>query len=718
MQQRKMDTQEYSRGDAERPAGNKTWKLLLPLCVLLAGLLAVAVRLFVVQIIDGPEYREQARRQYESRVTLAADRGDIYDRNGKLVATTMPRLSIAVDPNMVEQPERIAALLSSLTGKPAKDYMDRIRSATTSFVWLERALDGAEFSPLDTLRDIGLVRVREPRRSFAFGSLAAQILGFTNIDNKGVSGIELAWDSVLHGSNGSMILQRDGRGRKRPSPDMPMVPPKDGHSLVLTLDMSIQGIAESELARGVQEARAESGTVIAIRPSTGEILAMASYPTYNPNNPSTAAPELVRNRAITDMYEPGSTFKLVTAAALLEEQLIHPVDTVDARGGVMQIRDYTVRDAHPMHRMTFAESIEHSSNVVFASLAGSISNDKFYKYVRDFGFGIVLGVDLPGEVRGIVKKPREFDHTTKTFMAFGYELAATALQIVNAYATVANGGVMMKPYVVQKVLDREGEEISVYEPQTIRRVIDESTAHQISSMLTGVVERGTGKAAQVQGVRIAGKTGTAQQLVDGKYSKQNYTASFVGFFPAEQPEIALIVMLDRPRNGYYGGEVSAPIFQRIVRRIVSASLVTPPEPAGAIAQVDSHDTTQPQPDLTVTVPDVRGLAFADATDLLHQFGLRLKSVATQGIVYEQTPLPGTELERGSEIAVRFRLPADSTQTTIPDVRGMTLRRALNILNAAQIRTRVVGSGVVVAQRREKKGRDVVCVLECRTKDTR
>lgn len=713
-----METKEYIREGNERPAGNKTWKLLLPLFILLAGLLAVAVRLFIVQVVDGAEYEELARRQYESRVTLAADRGEIYDRNGKLIATTLPRLSIAVDPNMVEQPERIASLLSELTGKPAKTYLERIHSTKSSFVWLERALDGAEFSPLDTLRDIGLVRVREPRRSFAFGSLAAQILGFTNIDNKGVSGIELAWDSVLHGSNGSMVLQRDGRGRKRPSPDMPVIPPKNGHSLVLTLDMSIQGIVESELARGVQEAKAESGTVIAVRPSTGEILAMASYPTYDPNNPSTAAPELVRNRAITDMYEPGSTFKLVTAASLLEEHLISPTDTVDGRGGVMQILDYTVRDAHPMYRMTFSEAVEHSSNVVFAAQSSSISNDKFYKYVRDFGFGIVLGIDVPGEVRGIVKKPREFDHSTKTFMAFGYELAATALQIVNAYATVANGGVMMKPYVVQKVLDRNGDEVSVYEPQTIRRVIDEETAKKITAMLVGVVQRGTGTPAQVQGVTIAGKTGTAQQLVDGKYSKQNYTASFVGFFPVEQPEIVMIVMLDRPRNGYYGGEVSAPIFQRIARRIVSASLISLPESSGAIAQAE-HDTAQQQVDVTVTVPDVRGLSLTDATELLHQFGLRLKMTTAQGIAYEQTPPPGTEIERGSEVLAKFRPPADSTaRAAIPDVRGMTLRRALNILNAAQVKTKVIGSGVVVAQRREKSGRETVCVLECRTKDNK
>lgn len=714
-----MQTKEQEYSNNEQPMAQKKWKLSLLLLLLLLGFAAVAVRLFIVQIVDGSEYRKQARKQYESSVVLAANRGNIYDRNRRLIATTMPKLSIAVDPNMVEQPERIATLLSSLTHQPAELYLERIRTTKGSFVWLERALDGAEFSPLDTLRDNGLIRVREPRRSFAFGSLAAQILGFTNIDNKGVSGIELSWDSVLRGSNGSMVLQRDGRGRKRPSPDMPVIPAQDGHSLVLTVDMAIQGIAESELARGVQEANAESGTVIAIKPSTGEILAMASYPTYDPNIPSTAAPQLVRNRAITDMYEPGSTFKLVTASSLLEEGYVHLADTVDGRGGTLPIRDYTVRDDHPVGRVTFAQSLEQSSNVVFASLADSVSNDKFYKYVRDFGFGIILGVDLPGEVRGIVKKPREFDFTTKTFMAFGYELAATALQIVNAYATVANGGVMMKPFVVRQVLNNEGEELQAYEPQAIRRVITQETAAQLTATLVGVVENGTGKSARVHNLNIAGKTGTAQQLVDGKYSKQNYTASFVGFFPAEQPEIAMIVMLDRPRNGYYGGAVSAPIFQRIARRIVSASLVVPPEhPQGAFANAE------PQPDsatsaavaLHTNVPDVRGLSHDDALDLLHQFGLRMNAASTKGLAYEQTPLPDNTAERGSEVTVLFRSAPDSTHaTTIPNVRGMTLRRALNILNAAHVKTKIIGTGVVVRQRREMQGKQVVCVLECKAR---
>lgn len=713
-----MQTREQDYIDNGQPMVQKKWKLSLLLLFLLLGFVAVAARLFVVQVIDGPEYREQARRQYESRVVLAANRGNIYDRNKRLMATTIPKLSIAVDPNMVEQPQRIAALLSALTHQPPEVYMERIKSAKASFVWLERALDGAEFSPLDTLRDVGLVRVREPRRSFAFGSLAAQILGFTNIDNNGVSGIELSWDSVLCGSNGSMILQRDGRGRKRPSPDMPMIPAQDGHSLVLTLDMAIQGIAESELARGVQEANAESGTVIAIKPSTGEILAMASYPTYNPNTPSTAAPELVRNRAITDMYEPGSTFKLVTASALLEEGYTHLADTVDGRGGTMQVKDYTVRDDHPVGRLTFAEAIEKSSNVVFASLADSVSKDKFYKYVRDFGFGIILGIDLPGEVRGIVKKPREFDFTTKTFMAFGYELAATALQIVNAYATVANGGVMMKPFVVQQVLDNDGEEIQTYQPQSIRRVITAETAAQLTAAFVGVVENGTGKSARVQNLHIAGKTGTAQQLVDGKYSKKNYTASFVGFFPAEQPEIAMIVMLDRPRNGYYGGAVSAPIFQRIARRIVSASLITPPEPRQtAFTLAEQRDSAESESTvLRTNVPDVRGLSHDDALDLLHQFGLRMKSTGTRGLAYQQTPPPDSTVERGSDITVLFRSATDSVQTTtIPNVRGMALRRALNILNAAHIKTKIIGTGIVVRQRRETNGKQVVCVLECKAK---
>lgn len=693
------------------PQNDSRNKLRLLFALFLLGFLVVLGRLFYIQVIKSREYREQARKQYESTVTLAAHRGDIFDRNGNLIANTSQKLSVAVDPNMVEQPELICSLISLLTGKPAEEYLLKIQTAHSSFVWLERAIDNATLSPLDTLHDAGLIRVNEPRRKYLNGSLAAQLLGFTDVDNKGVSGIELQLDTLLRGANGFMTIQRDGRGKKRPAPDLPYIAPRHGKSLELTLDMQIQGIVESELKRGVLDADAESGTVIAMCPATGEILAMASYPTFDPNNLATSSAEIIRNRAITDMYEPGSTFKLITAAALLEDQKISQNDTVDAHGGTFTMKDYTITDAHPMGKITFAKAIEQSSNIAFATLSPRLPNDKFYKYSRDFGFGIFLGIDMPGEVRGILKKPREFDATTKMFMAYGYQLAATSLQIVNAYATVANGGVMMKPYIVKKLLEENHDEIQKFEPQRIRRVISEATAHTLTELFCGVVERGTGYSARVNGLRIAGKTGTAQQLVGGKYSKQNYTASFVGYFPADKPEIAMVVMLDKPRKGYYGSQVSAPIFQAIAQRIVSASLISVPD-----NQAPAQIASEKQDRQTSEVPDVRGLNSDEAREILHRAGLRLQTTGNTGIVIEQTPPPGAWIEKGNEVSVKTKERKQEDEATTnnprPDVRGMTLRRALNILHSAHVEVRILGSGVVVNQHWEQE-KELVCILECK-----
>lgn len=705
--------------------GRRPFKLFLMLFLFVGAFAAVLVRLFIVQVVDGSDYREQARQQYESRLTLAPDRGSIYDRNIREIATTLQKLSIAVDPKLVKQPGKICAVLDSLTGRSDSVYRAKIAKANSRFVWLERCLDGVEHSSLASMEDPGLIRRWESSRNFAYGSLASQIIGFTNVDNKGLSGIELEWDTVLHGTPGYAIMQRDGRGNKRRSPDLPTIPPRKGNSIVLTLDMDIQGIVESELRKGVFTANAVSGTAIAVQPSSGEILAMASYPTYDPNDISTASDALVRNRSITDMYEPGSTFKLVTAAALMEENHIRPDDSVDGLGGALQISpDHTIRDEVPVERVLFREAVEKSSNVVFADLVDSLSRGLFYKYVRDFGFGIYLGIDLPGEVRGLVRKPREFDATTKKFMAYGYGLAATALQIVNAYATVANGGAMMKPFIVKAVLDSDDDVAREFEPQMIRQVISRETASRLTDMLTGVVERGSGKTARVRGLKIAGKTGTAQQLKEGRYGKEDYTASFAGFFPAETPEIALIIMLNKPRKGYYGSKVAAPIFQRIAQRLISAGLINVPDFEADIAAAENDPDSLAQEEPRVRVPDIRGLEAADARDLLQRYGLRLKTDFSDGIVQTQEPRPGSKAEKGHEVLAHLRSSlvtarADSTpelmrlHTARPDVRGLTLRRALNLLHAARIKTRVLGSGVVRKQTWRKENGETLCILECR-----
>jgi cell division protein FtsI (penicillin-binding protein 3) len=693
--------------------------------IFLFGFALVLAKLFAIQVLQSDYYREIARRQYESRIEIPAERGKVFDRKGRLIATTVEKISVAVDPKLLRDTLQTLRALSAVTGKPVEAYLAKIRGAQSRFVWLERALDSPSSvmsSALDTLNVSGLIKIREPRRSFAYGSIAAQILGFTNSDGKGASGVELGWDSVLSGKNGYIFLQRDGRGKKRPIPDAPMLAAEPGYSLTLTLDMDMQTIVEDELKQGVLSAEAESGSALALNPATGEILAMASYPSFNPNDLQTASPELTRNSCFTDTYEPGSTFKLITAAALLEEKKITPSDpvvgaeTISGRDGVV-----VIRDEHPVGAVNFARALELSSNVVIAQLAQRIPSPKFYKYVRDFGFGIFTGIDVPGEVRGTVKKPHEFDYTSKMYMATGYELSATVLQMANAYAAIANGGEMMKPYLTQRIMNANNEEVQRFEPQRVRRVVSRETAETLTRLLCGVVERGTGAAAKVPGLRIAGKTGTSQQITEGKYSKRDYNSSFAGYFPAEKPEIVLVVRLDKPRKGYYGAQVAAPIFGRIAQKLVSAGLVSSGAREFPAAEENPSPTAAEQTVATVETPDFRGLLWDDALEAARAVGLKLTPIASNPksgviIVSGQKTKPGAPVKPGTEIIVQILQPdfvaEKMTAASIPNVRGMSIRRALTLLHAAGIKTKVIGQSGVVVRQEFRNGKEPLCIVDC------
>lgn len=663
--------------------------------LLTAGLLVVAVRLVMLQIVHGAEYAEQARRQYESKVVLQAERGPLFDRNGILLATNGLSISFAVDPKQVSDPRKLAQAFSRALGEPEETFLKKITAKGTSFVWLRRKVSGAPLAMLKDLEDDGLIKINEPLRRFEYASLGAQAIGCTDIDNHGLSGVELFYDEALRGVDGYMVMQRDAVGRRRPDIDFPLSRPMHGEGLVLTLDITMQGIVEDELRKGVERAGAASGTAIALDPKTGEILAIATYPGYDPNNVKGADPASIRVRAITDTYEPGSTMKVVTAAAAIEEGAIRTDEEIDGEGGTYELAGHTIRDDHPAGMMPIRRAFEMSSNIAFAKIAGRLPSPRFYKYVRDFGFGIISGVDLPGEARGEVKKPGEFGAETQAFMAFGYQLSVTPLQLVAAYAAVANGGVMMKPHLLKRRLDREGEVVEEIEPQEIRQVISSRTADTLRELMVGVVEEGTGKEARIDGLRIAGKTGTAQQLADGAYSKSKYNASFAGFFPADDPKVTLLVLLDSPSNGYYGGQVAAPIFREIARRVVNASMEGT-TPAPAIADVPDTLRTRPARMVgRIHVPDLRGIDPAAARSIAERAGFRVLVEGSGSFVSTQMPAPGMLHDRLGVVTLETAVPA--RPRTMPDVRGMSLRRALNILNASRIQPRVSGGGIVRGQ---------------------
>jgi cell division protein FtsI (penicillin-binding protein 3) len=432
-----------------------------------------------------------------------------------------------------------------------------------------------------------------------------------------------------------------------------------------------------------------------LEPSTGAILAMANYPGIDPNNIEGVNPAFFKNRVITDMFEPGSVFKIVTASAAIENSLVRLDQQFFAENGKYTIvlaggktRDIT--DTHPYGMLTFQEAMEHSSNIVMAKISDRIGDELLYRTARNFGFGIETGVDLPGEVRGELKRPNLWSGTTLNSMAIGYEVGVTPIQIASAYAAIANNGVLMKPYILKQELNQHNEVMAETTPQQIRRVVAKSTAQMMTRIFQGVVERGTGASARHEFISVAGKTGTSRKFVDGKYEVGNYTASFVGFLPADDPKVVCLVMLDHPKvGGYTGGLASAPIFRAIAEKIVVSSSWTQKADQNVMAN-----------QRRVVVPDVTGLDVEVATSMLEGNGFDVQEFGGGRVVLRQSPNPGTRTLPGTAIKVTTN-EKDATApkgfAVVPDVRGMTIRRAINRLTMNDLDVAIAGSGVVVSQ---------------------
>jgi cell division protein FtsI (penicillin-binding protein 3) len=665
--------------------------------------LLIAARLVKIQIADAGRYQTIARKQYEQRFILPASRGNIYDRNGNILASNTMLVSFAADPKMLgNNASAVAETFARVFEKPTSHYLNKLhaRRGTSNakrFVWLERHAKPELTRRLDSARLDGIVVIDEPKRLYHYDELAGPLLGFTDVDNQGISGLELQFDQEMDGVDGSVVMQRDGLGRARPTADYPKIDPVNGNDIRLTIDLTFQAIVEEELKRGIDINNADAGIAVMLNPKTGEILALANVPGVNPNRPSKYDPSTTKNRVVTDMFEPGSVFKVVTAAVAYEKDIISPHRRFDAEGGEWRVplpggNFRLIKDTKPHNVITFQEAIEVSSNVVVAKAAPIIGPEPLFRQARDFGFGILTGVDLPGEVRGRLKKPHEWSGTTLQTLSYGYEVGVTPLQLATAYAAVANKGILMKPFIVAEIRDPNGDVLRTAKPQSIRRVVSEETARLLTEAFEGVVERGTAKEVRIQGMRIAGKTGTSRKIVDGKYSTQQYTSSFVGYFPADDPEIVCLVMLDNPRaRGYYGGVTSGPVFRAIAERIINTTTRFPRTPRALQARNRENG---------VAVPDVRTLQVGIAKKILEGHGLRAEVFGEGEIVVRQSPDQGTRVDAGD--AVSLVLAGESVadehgQLSVPDLRGMSIRRAINRLIADEFEIRIVGSGLVSQQ---------------------
>jgi cell division protein FtsI/penicillin-binding protein 2 len=690
-------------------AGQETWKkfrvrYLIVLFVFIAAFLAIGFRLVTIQVIEANKYQALARKQYERAFVIPAVRGNLYDRNGNILASNTMYVSFGADPHFVgNKAALVAETFASVFGKPQSYYLEKLRSKNEEqdskhFVWLERGVKPELEKQIDGAKLQGVIKSPEPRRIYHYDDLAGSVIGFTNIDNKGISGIELQCDNALKGLSGSVVMQQDGLGRVRPSADYPRREPINGNNVHLTIDVMYQAIVDEELKRGVETNKADGGTAVMLNPKTGEVLAMSTYPGIDPNNTGKIDLAAARNRIVSDLFEPGSVFKIVTATAAYEQHLVTPETRINAEHGKMKVplggsKFRIINDTHEYDWLTFQQGIELSSNIVLAKVGKSIGGEILYRYARDFGFGMFTGIDLPGEVRGIIKKPGDptWSGTTLQTMSYGYEVGVTPLQIACAYAAIANHGELMKPFVVSSIQDGNGATLFEQKPQMIRRVASQKTIDLLTAAFEGVVERGTGKGVRIEGVRIAGKTGTSRKYVEGKYADNSYTASFVGYFPIDDPQVVCLVMMDNPHvNDYYGGSTSGPVFHAIAERIITTSYKFS---RTVIAQ-------EPNRNGSIAVPDVRMLQPTLAKRILEGCGLNTQTFGSGTIVLRQSPEPGKKIEKNESITLI--LNSDSTiatngTITVPDVRGMSVRRAMNRLVIDDFGVKLQGNGVVASQ---------------------
>ena len=531
-------------------------------------LLIFSVKLILIQFFRSEHLASLAEKQQNYGIKLEPIRGPIYDRKLRPLAINISVYSLYANPrSMTEENKRQAVTQLAPILEGSAGFLKGRLARDKYFVWLARKL------PIDIVKEIkalkirGLDFIRESKRYYPNEYLAAHLLGFAGIDNQGLEGLELLYDKYLKGEPGWSQILRDARQRELLI-EKSFIPPQDGFSLVLTIDETIQFIAERALDKAFKKHNAISASIVVLNPRTGEVLALANRPTYNLENFAKSDIESRTNRAVVHIYEPGSVFKMVAASAALEEEAFTESDKIFCENGEYRVANHILHDSHPHGTLTFSEVIEQSSNIGTTKIAQKLGKEVYYKYAKRFRFGMRTGIDLLGELPGLLKPPSQWSKTSIGAIPIGQEVTVTPLQLASAMAAIANDGVFMKPFVVKYIKDNKDELIEAFEPQVVDRVISDDTAQRVKKILYGAVERGTGRRTQIKGVSVGGKTGTAQKVVDGKYSHSKFYASFVGFAPVEDPRIAAVVVFNEPHPSHYGGTVAAPVFKEVVEDVL------------------------------------------------------------------------------------------------------------------------------------------------------
>ena len=635
----------------------------------------LCLRLFHVQVLNGEHYQKTVVKQSQKKQGVSPARGNIFDRKNRPLTRNIIHYTLSANPSMVIDKDGLAEEISKRTGKPKEVYLKKL-SSNSKFEYLERDLQREELGSLETTSFEGLNLERKFRRYYPHNHIAAQLIGFTNLDDDGISGIEKDFNDYLKGSPGWIYKTKGWSGKIQHKSGMPFKRPVDGSNIQLTIDLEYQSILEEELKKRQLETKSSSATGIIMDPQTGEILAMATTPGFDNNQFQSSKPELHRIRSITDQFEPGSTFKVVSAISAIYDGQIGLQDEFNCENGSFKYYSEDISDHEEFGMLTLSQIIQHSSNIGIIKMMEQVGPKTLFSKSRDFGFGSKTGISLNGEVTGKLKKHTEWSAVSLGMIAMGHEVAVTAIQLAVAYSSIANGGYLLKPLIVNQIMAPEGSIVYDEEPIVARKIADTVSMKNIRAMLRNVITKGTGQNAKIAGWQVAGKTGTAQKWKDGDYSNDKFISNFIGFLPYEDPQLLALVMLDEPSKPFHwGNEGAAVAFKRIMERIINMddSILPPtkkkPNDIIEMDRVITHVNNEnkkfanklpPMQLSTLTrnttktiVPEVRGLSMRRAMATLNNSNLKYK-ISGSGKVYWQHPKPGLIVDKGMTCVVELK----------------------------------------------------------------
>ena len=532
-------------------------------------------RLYNIQVIQSNKFEEIAQQEHLTSFSIEGERGNIYDRNLKKLVVNVNVQSLFAIPPKIENPREAALKISLILNLETKEVLDKLNQKRP-FVWIKRKLNETEVEEIKKLNLEGLDFLKESKRFYPKNYLASNLMGFVGIDNQGLEGLELFFDQELKGLPGLVVLERDALGGKIPLSIKELNTHRDGNSIVLTIDEVIQYITEEALDKAFQKYKAKAGVAIVVEPKTGEVLAIAVRPSYDPNYFNKYALDLWRNLAIANAYEPGSTFKIVTIATALEEGVVKLDDQFYCKGWTNYNR-HIFHDIHQHGTQNLTDIVKNSCNVGVIQVGTRLEQKVFEKSIRRFGFGTLTEINLPGEVNGLIRSSKDWSKISLASISIGQEISITPIQLIMAISAIANRGTLMKPLIVKEILDSNQNSVKVFKSKPVRQVVSVETALTMTKILEQVVIDGTGREAKLDEYQVAGKTGTGQifDFATGKYSNSAYTSLFVGYVPAENPKISILILLDQPKGSYYGGTVAAPVFKEIASKVLPYLSIPP-----------------------------------------------------------------------------------------------------------------------------------------------